>query len=172
MHCQWSDTLKTRMKQLLMHDLIQHIRVQCKRACCYAVQYGSSCSPMIILHVTQGGSIVRRDFWNPVGTMAREPPCTHRASLLPVRCMGLHSHRSECQCWPLFTSYKGPPEHQNWPEEKWKKVAWPDESGALLHRLDIWMHARHLPGEEIPPGGIMGRRQVDRGSVNLWAMFC
>lgn len=47
--------------------------------------------------------------------------------------------------------------------EQWKKAAWSDESSFLLHHVDD--RVRHLPGEEMAPGCIMGRRQAGGGSV-------
>ena len=56
--------------------------------------------------------------------------------------------------------------------ERWKKVAWSEESRFLLHHVDGRVRVRRLPGEEMVPGCIMGRRQAGGGSVMLWTMFC
>ena len=51
-------------------------------------------------------------------------------------------------------------------------MALPDESHFLLHYVDGWVGVHHLPGKEMAPGCIMGRRQAGRGSIMLWVIFC
>lgn len=41
-----------------------------------------------------------------------------------------------------------------------------------LHDGDVWGHVRLLLGEHMAPRCTMGRRQIDRGRVMLWEMFC
>ncbi|KAK3529377.1 hypothetical protein QTP70_029484, partial [Hemibagrus guttatus] len=50
-------------------------------------------------------------------------------------------------------------------------MAWSDESRFLLHHVAGRVRVRRLPGEHMAPGCSMGKRQVGRGSVMLWAMF-
>lgn len=43
---------------------------------------------------------------------------------------------------------------------------------SFLHQVDNQGSMRHLPGEEKTLGCTVGRRQVGKGSVMPWAMFC
>ena len=63
-------------------------------------------------------------------------------------------------------------ECRNWTLEKWKKVAWSDESRFLLDHVDGRVRVRRLPGEVMVPGCTVGRQQAGGGSVMLWAMVC
>ena len=76
-------------------------------------------------------------------------------------CMRLHSRRPVRV--PMMTPvHRGKHlqwarEHGNWTLERWKKVAWSDESRFLLDHVDGRVRVRRLPGEVMAPGCTVGR---------------
>ena len=64
-------------------------------------------------------------------------------------------HRRKCLQWAR--------ERRKWTLERWKKVAWSDESRFLLDHMDGHVGVRRLPGEVMAPGCTVGRRQAVEG---------
>lgn len=71
----------------------------------------------------------------------------------------------------VINSCSGPCNHWHWTINDWKRVAWSDESGFLLHHVDGRACVRCLPKDIFSPGCTVGYAQVGRGSVLVWAIF-
>ena len=82
---------------------------------------------------------------------------------------------SECPCWPLSidesTYRNGHVSVKTGPSSNGRR--WPGLMNRFfLHYVDGRVCTCCLPGEAMAPECIMGRWQVGRASVMLWAMFC
>ncbi|GBN99020.1 hypothetical protein AVEN_23185-1 [Araneus ventricosus] len=62
-------------------------------------------------------------------------------------------------------------QHKHWTLEQWEKVAFPDESCFLLHRIDGRWRMRQETSENKLPETIVGHQQDEGGIVMVWCMF-
>ncbi|GBL94520.1 Transposable element Tc1 transposase [Araneus ventricosus] len=86
--------------------------------------------------------------------------CSRRSTRVPLL---TKSHRQLRLQWAR--------EYRDWIMDKWKRVAWSDNSRFLIHHVDGRARVRRLPGEQLLPSCTTGHTQAGGDGIMLWGTF-
>ncbi|GBM48975.1 hypothetical protein AVEN_261355-1 [Araneus ventricosus] len=62
-------------------------------------------------------------------------------------------------------------EHRDWTMDEWRRVAWWDESGFLIHHVDNRVGVRRLTGEQLLLSCTAVHKEAGGGGIMLWGTF-